>query len=492
MVDLYWLRSSSAKLSYYFTMHHSSLPDFWHLQVATPAIQIACTTGQGQSLTYHELYKWVDAVSASLTARGPRKLGFLFSTNSLDWLCVYLACLRAGHVPLLLPSDLEAGLAAQLIATYQPDWIWQPSPNPTQLKNTDKSATSTLAGFDWRQPSTGAVLHPDLGLLLSTSGSTGSPKLVRLSYRALASNASSIADYLDIQPQDKAMTTLPPSYSYGLSVINSHLAAGASLLMCNVSLMSRDFLQIVQHENVTTLAGVPSWYQMLLRTGFDKAVVPSLRVLTQAGGRLDERTKRAVLNFAEAKGLRFYVMYGQTEAAPRISYVPPEALAGNLNSIGIPIPGGALQLDSETSELIYSGPNVMMGYAESQHDLCKGDELAGVLRTGDIGTVDEQGFFSITGRLKRFVKLSGNRYGLDEIEVQLINLTKSNVAVAGRDERLGIWIEGKDQNQQSLTKLYLQEKYGLHHTLFRIHLVPSLPLLSSGKKDYAALVAQLG
>lgn len=470
----------------------SATPNFWHLQVDSPVTHIACTDGEGRSLTYKVLNDLVDEISATLIIRAPRQLGFIFSTNSLEWLCVYLACLRAGHVPLLLPSDLESSLAEHLIITYQPDWLWSPCGPQAQPEDTGKSIASMLAAFVWRQPSTPAPLHPELGLLLSTSGSTGSPKLVRLSYRAISANASSIADYLNINVQDRALTTLQPNYSYGLSVINSHLAAGASLVMHNTSLMTRDFLRIVQQEKVTALAGVPAWYQMLLRVGFDKAEVPSVRVLTQAGGGLDERTKRAVLNIAEAKGLRFYVMYGQTEASPRISYVPPEELPNKLDSIGIPIPGGSLQLDSETSELIYSGPNVMMGYADSQQDLVKGDELNGVLRTGDIGSVDAQGFFSVIGRLKRFVKLSGNRYGLDEIEAQLTGVTKSPVTVAGRDERLGVWIESSDLELKTQVKAFLQEKYGLHHTLFRIHLVSTVPLLPTGKKDYMNLIQQLG
>ena len=465
--------------------------NFWDLRVASPFAQIACTDGLGLSLSYQELATRIHEDSAELNAHGSRQLGFIFSTNSLEWLVVYLACLRVGHVPLLLPADLESSLAEQLINTYQPSWVWHPTGQQIRAANFASSTSGTPA-FEWRKPSTSATLHPDLALLLSTSGSTGSPKLVRLSYRALSSNAISIAKYLTIHAQDKALTTLPPSYSYGLSVINSHLAAGASLVMQNISLMSRDFVQLVQQEKITTLAGVPSWYQMLLRTGFDKADIPSLQVLTQAGGRLDERTKRAVLNFAEAKGLRFFVMYGQTEASPRISYVPPEVLGDKLNSIGIPIPGGSIELDSETAELIYSGPNVMMGYAESQGDLGKKDELNGVLHTGDIGAVDEHGFFSITGRLKRFVKLSGNRYGLDEIEMQLTRLMKSNVAVTGRDERLGVWIEGGDIDLPACAKVFLQEKYGLHHTLFRIQLLPNLPLLATGKKDYASLIKVLG
>lgn len=473
-------------------MRRSATPNFWQLRVPSPDTQIACSDGQGQSLTYKELNAWVDEVSAALMTYAPRQLGFIFSTNSVEWLCAYLACFRAGHVPLLLPSELEPSLAEQLIDSYQPDWVWSPSNLQTQQEQGRNSIASVRAGFFWRQPNISARLHPDLGLLLSTSGSTGSPKLVRLSYRAVSANANSIVEYLNIQPQDRALTTLQPSYSYGLSVVNSHLAAGASLVMHNTSLISRDFFRIVQQEQVTALAGVPTWYHMLLRVGFDKVDVPSLRVLTQAGGRLDERTKRAVLEIAEAKGLRFYVMYGQTEASPRISYVPPEALSNKLDSIGTAIPGGSLQLDRETSELIYSGPNVMMGYAESQTDLAKDDELKGVLRTGDIGSVDAQGFFSITGRLKRFVKLSGNRYGLDEIEAQLASVTKSHVTVAGRDELLGVWIESADHGLQVQAKAFLQEKYGLHHTLFRIHMVPVLPLLPSGKKDYRNLIQQLG
>ncbi len=465
--------------------------DFWQLQTSRSENHIICTNGEGRSLTYKELDEKVDGVSAELTRRGLRQLGFIFSTNTQEWLCVYLACLRAGHVPLLLPADIESSFVEQLIKIYQPDWVWSSLSQETQYRSTKITLASVLAPFVWRQPSKRASLHSDLGLLLSTSGSTGSPKLVRLSYRALAANACSIASYLNIQPQDRALTTMPPSYSYGLSVINSHIAAGASLVMHNTSLISRDFLRIVQQEHVTTLAGVPTWYQMLLRTGFDRAEVPSLRILTQAGGWLDERTKRAILNFADSKGVRFFVMYGQTEASPRISYVPPEVLKTNINSIGIPIPGGKLELDRETSELIYSGPNVMMGYAECQQDLSKGDELRGVLRTGDIGSVDAQGFFKVTGRLKRFVKLSGIRYSLDEIEAQLTTFTKTPLMVAGRDELLGIWIEGADPDLHTQVKVFLKEKYGLHHTLFRIQLLQTLPLLPTGKKDYTALTQQL-
>lgn len=467
-------------------MNDGLLTDFWQLNTPNPDA-VACSDGCGHLLTYRQLAENVLKVVALLRTRGSRQFGFIYSTNSMEWLVAYLACLQASHVPLLLPVGLDADLADHLEKTYRPDWIFTPHSTVE-----DKPLAQWGNGFVWRSRSESASLHPDLGLLLSTSGSTGSPKLVRLSYRALSANATSIAQCLDIRPDDRALTTLPPNYSYGLSVINSHLHAGASLVMKDVSLMSRDFVQIIQQERVTSLAGVPTWYQMFIRTGFEKADVPSLRVLTQAGGKLDERFKKAVLNYAESKGLRFYVMYGQTEATARISYVPPDVLKNNLSSIGVPIPGGQLSVDKDSSEIIYRGPNVMMGYAESLDDLGKGDELQGTLRTGDIGRLNQNGYFEVTGRIKRFIKLSGNRYGLDEIEAHLSNMLDCPVSATGRDERLGVWIEGEDLMLLDQAKSYLQQKYGLHHSLFKIFLVSSLPHLSTGKKDYSTLLQELG
>lgn len=482
------LRETSTRLRETSTNYMNIDPsnDFWGLSTQNLDM-IACTDGCGRVLTYSELAEKTSKVSEFLRSRGSRLFGFIYSNNTLEWLVAYLSCLQAGHVPLLLPLNLDAALADHIENIYQPDWIFiQRSSNHENLVN------EWMNDFYWRSPSFKTALHPDLGLLLSTSGSTGSPKLVRLSYRALSANAMSIAQYLDIQPDDRALTTLPPNYSYGLSVINSHLQAGASLVLNNVSLMSRDFVRIIQQERVTSLAGVPTWYKMFLRAGFEKADIPSLRMLTQAGGKLDERYKKSVLYYAESKGLSFYVMYGQTEATARISFVPPTALKDNLNSIGIPIPGGQLSLDCESSELIYRGPNVMMGYAESPEDLTKGDELQGILRTGDIGCLNENGFFEVTGRIKRFIKLSGNRYGLDEIETTLSNMLHVSVSVTGRDELLGVWIEGAEPALLDQAKYFLQNKYELHHTLFRVYLLESLPHLNTGKIDYPSLLEQLG
>ena len=470
---------------------------FWSFDLVSLGTNIACADGRGYSLTYQELDRIIEPISSALRTRagGVKQMGILLSDNTIDWLCVYLASLRASHVPLLLPFDIESGLLKQLINTYQPAWVWSPVSSQLSSRFSPESKeivpTSLLGSFVWYTLQSEGILHPDLALLLSTSGSTGSPKLVRLSYQAITHNTESIAEYLDIEAVDKALTTLPPNYSYGMSVINSHLAVGATLVMCNTSLISRDFIPTVRGEQITSLAGVPAWYQMFVRAGYDKIEIPSLRVLTQAGGKLDHRTKKKILEFAQTRHLRFYVMYGQTEASPRMSYVPFGSLPDHLDSIGIPIPGGSFEIDRDTSELMYRGPNVMMGYAQSIFDLGLGDQMGGVLRTGDIGIVDKEGFYTITGRISRFVKLSGHRYSLDELETQIVDAIQSPVALVGRDECLGIWIEGADSSLVLRVKELLRDRYHVHHSLFRLHIVSSLPTLSNGKYDYTTLLQQL-
>lgn len=435
-------------------------------------------------IDYSELHAKIDVVAADLTARGERQFGMLFMRNSASCLVAYLACLRARHVPLLLPDDLSQDLVEALIAHYEPDWIMGAS-----------VAGDIVAGSELRikarAPNSAAPLaiDPDLALLLSTSGSTGSPKLVRLSYRALQANASAIAAYLAIGPDDRALTVLPPNYSYGLSVINSHLASGAALVVRDVSVLSPEFAASIGRHAVTSIAGVPYVYQMLYRTAFHKQELGSLRTLTQAGGRLDDRLTQAFGNIAAERGWKFFVMYGQTEATARISYVPPERLHEKTGSIGIAIPGGELSLDPESGEILYHGANVMMGYALERADLARGDELHGTLRTGDIGYCDDEGFYFITGRLKRFIKLAGNRIGMDEAEQQLQTELMVPVSVGGRDERMVIWLETCDAALSDLAKQFLASRYGIHHSLCRIRTVEQLPLLPTGKKDYSALMA---
>jgi long-chain acyl-CoA synthetase len=439
----------------------------------------------GKAISYSELSDRVSVAAEHMCSLGTRQLGLLFISNTLSSLVAYLACLRARHVPLLLPVGMAPELVANLKKHYLPDWTLGEQIQGATLMGSGLSITR-LHPCESR-----AALAPELALLLSTSGSTGSPKLVRLSYDNLQANATSITQYLALTSDERALTLLPSHYSYGLSIINSHLHAGASMVMSEVSVLSPAFTEIIHAQAVTSLAGVPYTYQMLWRTGFNKKDFPSLRTLTQAGGRLDDKLTRAFAQLADKRGWRFFTMYGQTEATARISYVPPHRLAEKIGSIGIAIPGGQLRIDSANDELIYTGPNVMLGYATSCEDLARSDDQRGLLRTGDIGRQDEEGFFYITGRLKRFVKLAGNRIGLDELEQQLQDKLRLSVMTSGRDERLVVWLETVDETLIETAKQWLSSQFGIHHSFCRFRLVESLPILSNGKKDYPALLADL-
>lgn len=323
-------------------------------------------------------------------------------------------------------------------------------------------------------------VHPDLALLLTTSGSTGDPKLVRLSRSAVLANAGQVAESLGVTGDDVAITTLPLFYSYGLSVLHSHLLRGATVVLERTGIMQKDFWAAVGEHGVTSLAFVPSQYEMLRRLRFDPARYPSVRTLTQAGGRL--RTD-LVADFAarmDAVGGRMFVMYGQTEAAPRMACLPPSRLTAKLGSAGQAMPGGAFTI--EDGEVVYQGPNVMMGYAETAADLARGDDLAGVLHTGDLGHLDDEGFLFITGRRKRMAKVFGVRINLDDVEKHF------PVAAVAGDDKLHVFTQ--DEDVRAL-RSKIAEWLGTHFTGVDVRTIPSLPLLPNGKTDYRALEASL-
>lgn len=429
-----------------------------------------------RTYSYAELAQSV-ADAARLWKDGSKRLVLVLCDQSYGMLAAYLAALNAGHAVMLLNADLEERLLADIVETYQPAWIYG-SRSWTEYEETGSSL--------WRRKrDAGMVIHPDLAVLLSTSGTTGSKKFVRLSYANIESNARAIVEYLQITADERGMANLPMSYSYGFSIVNSHLAAGAVLLLTRHSVLEKPFWSFLQEGRASSFAGVPYTYQMLQRIGFHRMELPHVRYFTQAGGHLDVNIARSFAEYAAHHGKRFYVMYGQTEASPRMSYIPPDRLPDKLGSIGVPIPGGRMDIDAETGELVYQGPNVMMGYAESPADLAKGDLLKGVLHTGDTAAVDEDGFFRITGRLSRFVKLFGLRVNLDEVERRLQSEIGAAVACAGDDRRMIVVLETEES--VPVVKNILDSSYRLHPSAYRIQVVNAIPRLDNGKTNYTAI-----
>jgi acyl-CoA synthetase (AMP-forming)/AMP-acid ligase II len=429
----------------------------------------------GTQLGYRELAAMADAIAAQWNRS--HSLIFIHCANNVSTLASYLAVLRHGHVALLLPERQDQAITQHLETLYQPQCI-------VAADGTMHQGCEEAQAMDER-----------VALLLSTSGSTGTPKQVALSRDNLHANATAIASYLELDATERPITTLPFHYSYGLSVINSHLLVGACLLMNNESVVTTGFWDFFRIAEATSLAGVPTTYEMLQRLRLGTMELPSLRTLTQAGGRLAPERVKHFAAMAGEKGWRFFVMYGQTEATARIAYLPAESVAEHPDSIGRAIPGGELHLLDDkstdidecgvTGELVYRGPNVMLGYVESRRQLAQLQPLE-ELHTGDLAYRDESGLFYITGRLKRFIKLHGLRIALDELETLLRERSGVEVLCGGKDQFLLI-AHPSTADSRALQQL-AGALLGIPNRDIHLLALDSWPVTESGKIAYEQLL----
>ena len=433
---------------------------------------LALIDEDGVRLSYRALDARVDA----FCARFQKGCGLVLleCENGIPTLICYIAALRAGN-PVFL---MEAGRDAEAIR------------NSFSFLYHYNAATDDLQTSDLQRP---IEIHADLAIILSTSGSTGDAKSVRLSTENIRSNAQAIATYLDITPSDCAPTTLPIYYSYGLSVINSHLCAGASVFLTSRSIRDPIFWTLFDQYQCTSFAGTPYSYDLLETDKIQTALRPSLRYATQAGGQLPAAQVTRWAKRSVAEGWRFFVMYGQTEAAPRMAFLPPEQAETHPDCIGLPIPGGALRLESEdgavlqdaeeTGELIYEGPNVMMGYASSDADLALGSQQ-GALRTGDLAQRTKDGYYRIIGRKNRFIKPFGLRVNLDAIEDWIAEQGVIGIAT-GRQEEL--WVFITDDGEINDLRSHMATWLNIPASSVNIHRIAAIPQTASGKTNYPAL-----
>ncbi|HMJ03400.1 MAG TPA: AMP-binding protein, partial [Conexibacter sp.] len=395
-----------------------------------------------------------------------RRLMLVAAANAVEPVVAYLAALAGGHPVLLAPAD-RTDVVEGLAAAYDPDVV------------------AAGGRLDERRKGSVHELHPELALLLSTSGSSGSPKLVRLSRENVQANAEAINEYLQIRDTDRAVTTLPLHYCYGLSVLHSHLARGAALVLSELSVVDRCFWELVRRERVTSFAGVPYTFELLERVGFAQMDLPHLRYVTQAGGRLAPERVVRWATLGRERGWDLFVMYGQTEATARMAYLPPDLATARPEAIGVPIPGGSFALEPvdgceepDVGELVFRGPNVMLGYASAPADLALGREVE-TLRTGDLAREGEDGLWEVVGRRSRFVKVLGLRIDLDRAETLL------GARCAGRDEQLVVAIE--DAREPADVRRAAVRALGVPAGAVCVVQLDELPRLASGKPDYAAL-----
>lgn len=429
-----------------------------------------------EKISYEELGMISDYMVSELP---PKSIFLLYFYPKIECIAAYLGALRNNHVAILIDPFLNEVLKTKIIEKFNLNFIYDGKKwIDNKILNVNK-----------------ILLHKDLRILLSTSGSTGSPKLIRISKQNLDSNAKSIVEYMRLSSSDIAISSLPLYYSYGLSVLNTHLEIGASFCLTKLGVTDKDFWNIFKSNKVTGLAGVPATWRILRKLFFERMHLPSLRLLTQAGGKLNKEEIKWLSKVGDQRKYKVFIMYGQTEATARIAYLDPSMIEIKCGSIGKSIPGGKLYLKNSENkiieepnlegELVYKGNNVMMGYAYEKLDLSK-DKDTYELKTGDLAFRDNENYYWITGRKSRFIKIFGMRFSLDDAEEYFHN-KGFEAAVVGKDDNLIIILKKRNAISKDSLVLSFSEFYKIHHSAINIFEIIDIPKNSSSKIDYKKL-----
>jgi long-chain acyl-CoA synthetase len=410
-----------------------------------------------------------------------KSLVVLYLDNSLDSIEVFFGFYNSKHAIAMLSRDLSPSLKEQIEENYQPQFIFDD--NREEISGYQKQNEI----FVKECPST-FIIAPEIKILLSTSGTTGSPKFVKLSDDNIFQNASSIINYLPINNEDVCPLNLPIYYSYGLSILTTNAISGGTIICGVKDILNKDFWVDFETFGFTSLAGVPYVYEILNRIGFLKKQYSSLRYLTQAGGKLNEKLVVSLYEYTQNQAVDFFVMYGQTEATARMSFFNTKQFPDKIGSVGKAILNGSFEIDVENSELLYKGPNVFGGYAEKVDDLAIFHKEE-VLHTGDLATMDQDKFVFITGRLKRFVKILGSRINLDEVEQALKNHFPNTtfICVGKEDQYLQIASTNLTLGKNEIGT-YIKDLFKIHPAYIKYKLIENVPLTSNGKINYNAIL----
>jgi len=455
-----------------------------------PRESLAAIDSAGRTLKYGELIDF----SMQITHYIPkRSVVFLLAENNVGGIAWSIGFINAGIVPLLLNAQIDSALFQQLYDLYTPPFICIPK----KLKgNYDFPVLTEQYGYALMN--TGHKAYPvyeELSHLLPTSGSTGSPKLVRHCYRNVEAAGLNISTFFELTSSDRPLLVLPLYYTMGISVVFSHLYVGATVLITDLSMTDKAFWAFMKEQRASSFTGVPYSFEILKLMRFFQMNLPDLTLLTQGGGKMPRSLNLQFAEYVQKHGKRWIATYGQTEGTARMAYLPPEYAIAKAGSIGWAVPNGELSLIDENEnpieiphiegEMCYRGKNVTLGYALKKEDLQLGDERNGFMRTGDLAYRDEDGCYYIVGRIGRFLKLFGMRVGLDECE-QIIK-TKYSVecACVGTDEKMSVYIV--DSQYAQPIKQELVEKTKIVASAFDIQVIESIPKNGTGKILYNLL-----
>ena len=471
-------------------------------------------------VSYRQLWDMICSVADYLNTKGIKKddrVGLLVE-NSPEYIVAYYGVLAAGGVAVGLntaakASDLTNWLrhcgARYLFSSLRHpelDDIAKTCSDDMSIVGIGEPEKQTIPAVDlWSEIINRKAAEPDLleitdadepAAIIYTSGTTGSPKGVTLSHRNLTSNTQSIIEYLGLTYKDSTVSVLPFYYSFGNSVMHTHLAVGGKLVLENSFMYPHKVLEKMVEEKVTGFSGVPSTYALLLsRTKLKDYDLSKVRYMTQAGGAM---APASIKRFLEGiPGVDFYVMYGQTEGTARLSYLSPESLINKMGSIGKAIPGVTLEIHDVngkvcppgvTGEICARGNNIMLGYWDDPETT--GEVLKdGWLKTGDLAHYDKDAYLYIVGRSSDMIKTGANRISPKEIEEVMAHLDEvEEVAVVGvPDELLGQVIKAiivpvsEGALEKKIVQAHCRKNLAMYKIPKIIEFTNKLPRTASGK-----------
>ena len=448
---------------------------------------VALIDNEGHSITYGELAEEMRALGAKVE---PRSVIFILCKNTVGAMAGYLGFIERGAVPLNLSHKIDEELLSTLLQTYTPAYLWVPE------EFTDKFEYETIcSAYGYTLLRTGEALYPlndQLQFLMTTSGSTGSPKLVRYKKGNLEANAKNVAKAFGWTKDERPICDLGMQYTMGLNVINTHLYVGATVLLTTSNLMSGDFWDYLRNERATNFTGVPFSYDIMYRLRFERMDLPYLTTLSEGGGKLTDARFIQLAEYAQRTGKRFIASFGTTETSARMACLPAELALTKTGSIGRAIPEGELFLidgDGKVQtepvaegEMCYRGPNVTMGYAECRDDLMRGDDFGGEYHTGDLARRDEDGCYYVTGRMSRFLKLLSYRVSLDQCERLIQQEFGIECACSGTDQCMNVYLTDGSKKAEVLDFIAARTK--LYRSLFKVIIVDKILRNDSGKIRY--------
>lgn len=466
-----------------------------------------CVCGTKENINYNSLYKSVKYLAFYLYKQGKKgERIVLLADNSLFFIISYLGIIKSGATVVLTETRISRDDLKKIIKKTDTKIIFVQNKFKQRFEGFSIERLITeedLEKIPKLKESEIKTNSEDTAVIIFTSGSTGDKKGVMLSHKNIIENTKSVIKYLELTENDRVEVVLPFNYCFGASLLHTHLRIGGSMVL-NKSIFVGSVIDEINQYKCTGFAGVPSTFQILIKkTNFLRNKFPSMRYFAQAGGKLADNFISEIYKTFDKQGIKFYVMYGATEATARLSYLPPKLLKTKLGSIGKGIPGVTLEVlnkndkpitPGEIGEIVASGENIMQGYFQDPKETKKVLKN-GKLYTGDLATVDEDGYIYVKGRLKNIIKSGGHRISPQEIEDVILQL--ENVADCGivgiPDDIMGEAIVAIVETKIKTSKFqkeiidYCNNKLPSYKVPKRIEFVKKIPLTSFYKKDYSRI-----